>query len=172
MTVKIAKSTLKKLKKSWPGEQSSQEADLAGFCGRTRSRWGKPLGQLRMLLTMVREWVGEIHARENSKRRSKNRQSRKLLIRLLVRGCQVTDEILCLLENGFPDGAMARWRTLYEIGVVGAVIQKHGDGIANRYLAHQHIESKRAMEKYLACSTSARLSAYERSRAVSNPKGL
>jgi hypothetical protein len=87
MTDKTTKRTFKALKARWPDEQRLQEADLAGFCERMQSRWGKPLGQLRMLLTMVREWVGEINARENSKRRSKNRQSRKLLIRLLVRGC-------------------------------------------------------------------------------------
>jgi hypothetical protein len=63
----------------------------------------------------------------------------------------VTDEIICLLENGFADGAMARWRTLHEIGVVAAVISEYGESIAERYLAHQAVESKRAMDKYLAC---------------------
>ena len=152
MTEKTAERTLKALKTGWPEERRLQEADLAGFRERMQSRWGKPLGQSQMLLTMVREWVGEINVRENSKRRSRNRESRKLLIRLLVRGCQVTDEILCLLENGFPDGAMARWRTLHEIAVVAAVIQQYGDEISKRYLAHQHVESKRAMDKYLASS--------------------
>ncbi len=70
---------------------------------------------------------------------------------MLVRASQVTDEIVCLLENGFADGAMARWRTVHEIGVVAAVLSLHGDSIAERYLAHQAIESKRAMDKYLAC---------------------
>jgi hypothetical protein len=63
----------------------------------------------------------------------------------------VTDEILCLLENGFADGGMARWRTLHEIGVVAAVIAQYGEDIAQRYLAHQAVESKGAMNKYLSC---------------------
>jgi hypothetical protein len=129
-----------------------QEADLEGFRERMAYRWGKPLGQLRMLLTMSREWCQNISVRESYRRNSKNHQSRRLLIRLLVRACQVADEILCLLENGFADGAMARWRTLHEIAVVAAVILQHGDEISERYLAHQHVESKRAMDKYLACS--------------------
>lgn len=148
----IAKSTLKDLKTRWPDEQRLQEADLVGFRARMESRWGKPLGQLRMLLTISREWCQNISVRESSRRKNKNRQSRRLLIRLLVRGCQVADEILCLLENGFADGAMARWRTLHEIAVVAAIILQHGDEISQRYLAHQHVESKRAMDKYLACS--------------------
>jgi hypothetical protein len=46
---------------------------------------------------------------------------------------------------------MARWRTLHEIGVVAAVISRHGEEIALRYLAHQAIESKRGMNKCLSC---------------------
>jgi Family of unknown function (DUF5677) len=143
----IAKRSFTDLKACWPDQQRLQEADLAEFRERMESRWGKPLGQLRMLLTMSREWCRNINVRESSCRRSKNRQSRRVLIRLLVRACQVTDEILCLLENGFAGGAMARWRTLHEIAVVAAVILQHSDEISKRYLAHQHVESKRAMDK-------------------------
>ena len=143
MAGKIAKNVLKNLKSQWPKENSLQETDILEFRKRMEGRWGKPLGQLRMLLTMSREWCQEINVRESHRRKHKNSRSRKLLIRLLVRACQVTDEILCLLENGFADGAMARWRTLHEIAVVAAVILQHGDDIAERYIDHQAVESKR-----------------------------
>jgi hypothetical protein len=148
---RIAKKTLKTLKSRWPAEHTQQEADLAGFRERLEERWGKPLGQLRMLLTMSREWCGWAHGRNESQPEGKKKQLRSILIRLLTRGCQVTDEIICLLENGFADGAMARWRTLHEIAVVAAVIAQHGEDIAQRYLDHQAVESKRALSKYLAC---------------------
>jgi len=104
-----------------------------------------------MLLTMSREWYEWAHNRNKSLKSGKKKQLRAILIRLLVRGCQVTDEIICLLENGFADGAMARWRILHEIAVVAAVISHYGGSIAERYLDHQAVESKRAMDKYLAC---------------------
>jgi hypothetical protein len=104
-----------------------------------------------MLLTMVREWCQGAHERESARKKTKRKQVPGLLIRLLVRACQVTDEIICLLENGLADGAMARWRTLHEIAVVATVVSQHGESIAERYLAHQAVESKRAMDKYLAC---------------------
>jgi hypothetical protein len=104
-----------------------------------------------MLLTMSREWCEWAHNRNESLKRGKKKQLRAILVRLLVRGCQVTDEIICLLENGFADGAMARWRTLHEIAVVAAVLSQHGEAIAERYLDHQAVESKRALDKYLAC---------------------
>jgi hypothetical protein len=149
---KIAKNVFKDLKARWPNEHSLQEADIAAFRERMEGRWGRPLGQLRMLLTMSREWCQNVSVRESHRRKHKNTRSRKLLIRLLVRACQVTDEILCLLENGFADGAMARWRTLHEIAVVAAVILQYGDEIAERYIDHQAVESKRSMDKYVACA--------------------
>jgi hypothetical protein len=148
---RLSKTVLKALKSRWPDEHAQQEAELSGFRQRLEERWGKPLGQLRMLLTMSREWCQWAHSRTESLRRGKKTQLRTILMRLLVRGCQVTDEIICLLENGFADGAMARWRTLHEIAVVAAVISQHGETIAERYLDHQAVESKRALDKYMAC---------------------
>jgi hypothetical protein len=104
-----------------------------------------------MLLTMCREWCQEAHEHEAAREKGKQEKVQWLLIRLLVRACQVTDEIICLLENGFADGAMARWRTLHEIAVVAVVIAQYGENLAERYLAHQAVESKKAMDKYLAC---------------------
>jgi hypothetical protein len=148
---RISKKMLKSLKLSWTEEQRLQQADLAGFRSRMEETWGKPLGELRMLLTIAREWCGETHAEPDKAGNHDRRRLKKLMVRFMVRSCQVTDEIICLLENGFADGAMARWRTLHEIGVVAAVISKYGEDMAERYLAHQAVESKRAMSKYLDC---------------------
>lgn len=148
---KSARSVLKTLRERWPVEHALQEKDLNEFRDRLHERWGSAIGQLRMVLTMSREWCQEALKREEARKPHKPEKMRKLLIRLSVRACQVTDEIVCLLENGFADGAMARWRTLHEIAVVTAVISQHGEDIAERYLAHQFVESKRAMDKYLAC---------------------
>jgi hypothetical protein len=115
------------------------------------SRWGKPLGQMRMLLTMAREWGQWAYTRQNSSKSTGKVVLKDILTRQHARACQVTDEILCLLENGFADGAMAGWRTLHEIAVVASVISRHGEEIAKRYLAHQAVESKRAMTRYLDC---------------------
>src|ERR1700726_1951224 len=148
---RAARSLLEILKTRWTQEYVSQEADLSEFRKRLEDRWGKPLGLSRMLLTMAREWCQSTNARQNPSHKNKRKHLRDILIRLHVRACQVADEIICLMENGFADGAMARWRTLPEIGVVAVVISKHGEEIAQRYLAHQAIESKRAMTKYLSC---------------------
>ena len=148
---RISRNTLRGLKKSWIEEQRLQQVDLAEFRERMEETWGAPLGQLRMLLTIAREWCGEAHGRANDSDKNRKSRLKNLMARFLARSFQVTDEIICLLENGFADGAMARWRTLHEIGVVAAVISRFGDDIAERYVAHQAVESKRAMKKYMDC---------------------
>jgi len=154
MSESTARKTLRSLKARWPEEHELQERDLAGFRDRLQRRWEKPLGQLSMLLTMVREWCQQIQVRSQSQPKTKGHKTRDLTIRMLVRGCQVADEVLCLLQNGFADGAMARWRTLHEIAVVAAILLQYGDEITERYLEHQYVESKRALEKYNACAPS------------------
>jgi hypothetical protein len=71
------------------------------------------------------------------------------LIRLHGRACQTALEILVLMQKGFPDGALARWRTLHEIVVFSAFIQKNGQNTAERYLRHEAVHSYKSIKEYL-----------------------
>lgn len=68
---RASRRILKDLKSRWPREQASQEADLSKFRKRLEDRWGKPLGQLRMLLTMSREWCQHASTGHNLSRTDK-----------------------------------------------------------------------------------------------------
>lgn len=151
ISAKTSRKILKELKSRWATEHNLQGEEVSEFRDRLEGRWGEPLDQLRMLLTVAREWFDGRHKRAISQTTHKDKQFREIIARLLARASQVTDEIICLLENGFADGAMARWRTLHEIAVVAAVISQHGSGIAERYVAHQAVESKRALGRHMAC---------------------
>lgn len=50
-----------------------------------------------------------------------------------VRACQIYAEILCLLKNGFANGAFARWRSLYELLVVSEFLMKYGEETAKAF---------------------------------------
>lgn len=95
-----------------------------------------------MLLTIARDVGQERGDRLARSRAKKNRLKTHVLLQLHVRGCQVASEIILLLENGYADGAMSRWRTLHEISVVGLLIAEHGDALAERYLAHEAVEAR------------------------------
>jgi hypothetical protein len=142
-----AKSTLKTLKRKWREEYFLQEVDFSIFRKNLERRWGRPLGMLRMLLTISREFGAEVAELRSSDESHLN----NVLLRLHIRACQVTAEIITLLENGYADGAMARWRTLHEISIVMALMNEHGEQLAERYIAHRAVEAKSGKDQYELC---------------------
>ncbi len=146
-----AEMLLKALKRRWPEQDAYQREVLDGFKERLEARWGEGFGLLRMLLTSCRELGQETATRLRKSKSHKNRVLRGLLVRLHARACQITAEIITLMGNGFADGAMARWRTLYEVGVLATVIADAGEAVARQYIEHEVVESKLAMEEYARC---------------------
>lgn len=144
------RSLARTLRRSWPDQYARELHDLTGFRMRLEQRWGKALHALRRLITVCRELGEEAHQRRRRSRSKKNVYRNDVLIRLHARACQVTQEILSLMEAGFADGAMARWRTLHEIAVVATLVADHGDDLAERYLAHEFVQSKKALDTYRA----------------------
>lgn len=141
-------SLLRRLKRNWSDQRTWEKQVTGGFRDRLELRWCKAFTALRMLLTISVEMGGEAYEKRRRSRAKRNIYRTDVLIRLHARACQVTGEILALMEAGYADGAMARWRTLHEIAVVATLIAEHGDELAERYLAHEVVESKRALVLY------------------------
>lgn len=53
---------------------------------------------------------------------------------LHIRACQQYAEIICLIKGGFADGALARWRSLYELCVVAKYVADNDEKIAEAYI--------------------------------------
>lgn len=152
VTYDLARNIMVDLKRRWPAESRQQRRDLAGFRKRLYDRWKIPLEALRMMVTMSRELGDSVNQEISlSPDASRRRHLIDVLARSHARACQIMEEILTLLEAGFSDGAMARWRTLHEIAVVASFIAAHGEDLAKRYVSHQAVESKRAIDDYQRC---------------------
>lgn len=61
------------------------------------------------------------------------------------KGCATAAEILVLLRAGFADGALARWRSLYEVELIAHFIAGHGLSTAERYAEHAAIKNWEAI---------------------------
>ena len=61
---------------------------------------------------------------------------------LCGRALQQYAEIICLLRNGFADGAMARWRSMYEIETVITFISNYGEELAKSYVENYKSDDK------------------------------
>jgi hypothetical protein len=139
---------LKSFKEKWNIEGAVQRCEVDGFRDRLEERWGEGLHLLRMLLTTVGELGHEAAKRSRRSKSKKHACRRFVLMHLHVRACQVAEEIITLMENGFADGAMARWRTLHELDVVTTVIEDGVEELANRYIHHNVVETKKQADNY------------------------
>lgn len=135
------------LRDRWPEQEQMQDQDHRSFVHRLHVRWGSPISMLRMMLAVSREF-GEMSSRDIAKLGEEVALRHKVLARLHARSCQGFDEIVCLLANGFADGAMARWRTLHEIAVVAMFIRGKGETTAWRFLDHKSVDTFNAAKSY------------------------
>ncbi len=139
---------LSSLKKKWPREWRQQQREMEGFRTRLEGRWEDGLHGLRLLITMALEFGDDFNKDGHAAGGGSNPVAFDVRNRLHARSCQVADEVLCLMANGFADGAMARWRTMQEIAAVVYLIGEHGDALAERYIAHQIVEARSAAIQY------------------------
>lgn len=144
----IASTLLDIWRDNWAKEWAQLVGERDSFNRRIALRWGKPLDLLRLMLRLSLD-LGQEIAEARAVHQS---ELHDVQTRLHVRACQVTAEVLTLLENGFADGAMARWRTLHEICIVMLLMCEHGAPIAERYLEHGHVEAMAGKEQYIICN--------------------
>jgi hypothetical protein len=143
----------------------------AGFQEHIQKHWGEAIGDLELLAAIFREFGDQLF-REGLAQRKLRNPTFRALADLHARACRVTAEIVCLLRNGFADGAHARWRTLHEIAVVSTLLSNHDRDLAQRYLYHFYVKECKAAEDYqLHCAAlggkplpSRRLQALQRRR--------
>jgi hypothetical protein len=145
------KKLLATLQRHWKSEYKRHRRDEQGFRRRLQSRWGVPIQQLRMLLTIAQEFGDAVNNDLRCGDMGDGAHLIDVLTRLHARACQITSEVECLLAGGFSDGAMARWRSLHEVAVVAQFISKHGAECAERYTYHQFVGSKKAANNYQRC---------------------
>lgn len=146
--VKTSPSILKSLKRRWPSERRMQLKEISEFRKRLNQRWGNGINKLRMLVTLARDLGNNINHDARNESGSLGTALVDVITRLHARSCQVTEEVIILLETGFADGAMARWRTMHEISVTADFIARHGNDCARRYKDHQIVESHKGAQEY------------------------
>ncbi|MGD0081235.1 MAG: DUF5677 domain-containing protein [Methanoregula sp.] len=126
--------------------------DMFPFYSLLEARWGKAIDLLEYFWHFSVE-TGQKFSDENFKNASDNKDLVFLTLKLLHgRACLVSGEIVTLLRNGYPDAAMARWRTLYEILIISDFIKKHGNNTANQYIEFEKIEDYQGIEVYQKCA--------------------
>jgi len=154
ITEKSAAQMLRRYEREWAVWRDATNAQMDQFRFNLQARWGKGLDDLRMLIELSRDVGSDFHCRARRSRSSRKMHLKGALSHLHVRAIQIASEIMVLLENGYADGAMARWRTLHEVTCVAMVLDDGGDALAERYLAHEFVEAKKGLRQYQQCHAS------------------
>ncbi len=145
---KLTENLLTKLKKSSLEMLKSRRELSDKFVVNNYNRWSKGFDLFEMLIVMCSEAGESFSINNRPNEQDSNYSLVDTLIRLHARGCHISSEILCLLKNGYADGAHTRWRALHEVVSTAYFIQKHGEKAAIRFLDHEIIESYKGMLQY------------------------
>lgn len=126
---------------------AERRAINAEFVDRNISRWTTGLDQLELMIEIATEAGESFNARFRPSDEGRADRVFDVVSRLHARGCLVSREILCLLKNGFADGALARWRALHEIVVTVSFLSEHGQSAADSYLDYEVVDSYKAAKE-------------------------
>ncbi len=151
ITDRISEDFLTKSRKIWKRELRLEDRDRTAFERRLQERWGEPLRRLRLLLGISREFGSDFGAEVWPALRTEKPYLADILFRSQARACQIADAIITLLSHGFADDAMARWRSIHEIGATLTLLTEHGEALAERYVLHQYADKRRSLEDYEIC---------------------
>lgn len=121
----------------------------AGFRRRCYKRWKDGLDQLQMFIMMSEEFGSTFNERERPRAVGEQNYTFESTVALHARAVRVSNEILALLREGFPDGALSRWRTLHEIAVVATFLAQNDREVSKRFIAHRGIVSAKALKQYV-----------------------
>ena len=114
------------------------------------SLWKEPFELFETMIYVSKEISDEIYSQKiDNKDQKEEDLVLSSIFQLHCLACRIAQEIIILMQAGFPDGAIARWRTLHEVVVISYFIRKNGHEIAYKFLLHDAIESYNSIEKYI-----------------------
>jgi len=151
---------LRELRRTAPRMLREHRRSIAGFEKRNFTRWRKAFDRFEMLIVIVEE-LGQEHDQALRPEAVQSRDYKfEALAHLLPRAVLIAREMLHLLRGGYPDAALSRWRSLYEMSVIASFIGNNEPGIALRYLGSFDFRALRAAREYNAHAARANLKPY------------
>ncbi len=142
-----AKGLVERLKQDAPGMLEHRRGWQAKFETRLAEHWGPAFDLAEMVMKVAFE-AGEFFYEKHVPPDGQHDFVFEALSRLLARACRIAEEVLVLLRAGYGQAGLARWRALDEVAIVADFIAENGDDCAERYFAHEAVETWRAMLEF------------------------
>ena len=126
---------------SAPPMLEERRKQQAGFELRNLRRWRKAFDLLETIWVCCEEMGNAFNGHHRRQAVQEQDYVFEAMTYLHAKALLVTSEIICLLKGGFADGALTRWRTLYENNVIATLIRQEGQELALRYVAHSRVQA-------------------------------
>lgn len=133
---------------------SREDDDINSFLINQKSKWGSIFKLLKIHHGLCRQAGTEFVDERKDKPDYVTNQRFGVLVRFHCRAVRIYEEIIWLLEGGFPDAAYSRWRTMLEIAVLAITIREKSEETAIDYVQHRLAEKAEAT---LGCDDLAEL---------------
>ncbi len=130
---------LKRIRGTLSQRVTEGSAERQGFEKRTRTLFKQPFTLFDAVYIELRSVGRAVFKEQWPAAREEEDYVFAVLIRLFGRALLTASEIRALLVSGHGAGAMARWRTMYELLVVSSFVHRLGAPIAERYYYHDRI---------------------------------
>ncbi len=144
----LAKQTMRGIKNDAAEIIKGRQDNRHNFEARLRNIWGRAFDLFEVFLACCIEAQAKL-SRDIGPQIPEGKQNLyQALAKLHARGCLIGSEVFTLLLNGYPDGAIARWRSIQEINATAKLIAEHGDGLAERYLCYDIIARCKGVKEY------------------------
>ena len=121
------------------------------FLARQEQKWGKAFVASEALYLCILESTEHYEQYVCSTHLGEENYTYHALKHIHGRALQMYSEIMCLVQNGFADGAYARWRSLYELSIIASFIGKHGAQVAEAYIKSAGRNSKNEWARKATC---------------------
>lgn len=118
------------------------------FIKRNRERWSIGFTKLHALRETCLEAGMNFQQQFIKLPKYENDELIGVFMRQHAHACRISGEIIHLLEGGYPDAALARWRTLFEMVVTCLVIQKCGREAAIDFIKHGMVQTAEDIEEH------------------------
>jgi hypothetical protein len=126
---------------SAPPMLAERRKQQAGFESRNLRRWRKAFDLLETIWVCCEEMGSAFNGHHRPQAVQEQDHVFEGMSYLHAKALLVASEIICLLRGGFADGALTRWRTLYENNVIATLIRQEGQELALRYVAHSRVQA-------------------------------
>lgn len=143
----LAEEMLQSLREAAPAALRKWLRERRAFERRTTRRWKHGLEALEFLCEIAHELGSTLNDKYRPEAVAGQDFRFEALTSLHVRALLITQEILCLLRGGFPDGALARWRSLHETAVHAVFLSKAHQDTSHRFLMSFHVRAWQAAQQ-------------------------